>query len=142
MPEIKDKKKLITELNKALAWELRAQAMYAHYSAYVQGLDSIHLQGHFKEEAEESFGHAAKVRDMITQLDGEATTNRDAAPIVHTTNTRKMLQEALKTEQAAAAQYEKIMPLVSGHPVFSHDLPHIMLDELRAVVELETLLAR
>ena len=28
---------LIVALNNALAWELRAIAMYAHYSAYVSG---------------------------------------------------------------------------------------------------------
>ena len=29
---------LISALNKALAWELRAIAMYAHYAAYISGI--------------------------------------------------------------------------------------------------------
>jgi len=33
--EVKDRKGLIAELNKALGWELRAEAMYAHYAAYL-----------------------------------------------------------------------------------------------------------
>jgi bacterioferritin (cytochrome b1) len=137
----KDNKALVAELNKALGWELRAQAMYAHYAAYVKGLESMTLQGHFEEEAKESFGHAAKVRNIIAELGAEATTNRDATPIAHTTSTKRMLEEALKTEKAAAAQYEKILAL-SEHPVHRHDLVHIMMDELRAVVEVETLLGR
>ena len=70
-------KGLIAELNKALGWELRAQAMYAHYAAYVQGLESMTLKGHFEEEAKESFGHAETVRDIISQMGGEAVTTRD-----------------------------------------------------------------
>ena len=38
--------KLVALLNQALGWELRAQAMYAHYAAYVKGLESLTLAGH------------------------------------------------------------------------------------------------
>jgi len=137
----KDNKPLVAELNKALGWELRAQAMYAHYAAYVQGLESMTLKGHFEGEAKESFGHAGKVRDIIAQMGAEATTTRDATPIIHTRSTRKMLEESLKTEKAAAAQYQVVVGLVE-HYVHKHDLLHIMKDEINAVVEVETLLGR
>ena len=84
----------IKELNKALGWELRAQAMYAHYAAYVKGLEMLTLQSHFEEEATESFGHAKKVREVIADLDGEAVTTRDSAAIVHTEDVKTMLEEA------------------------------------------------
>lgn len=137
----KDNKALVAELNRALGWELRAQAMYAHYAAYVQGLESMTLKGHFEEEAKESFGHAEKVRDIISQMGAEAVTTRDATPIVHTKSTKRMLEESLKTEKAAAAQYQKIVDMVDNF-VHKHDLTHIMKDELNAVVEVETLLGR
>ena len=133
---------LIGLLNRALGWELRAQAMYAHYAAYVKGLEALTLEKHFEEEAEESFGHAQKVRDVLATLDAEAVTTRDPAPIVHTEDTRVMLREALKTEQAAAATYEKIVPLVKDDPVFFHALSHVWMDERKAVVEVENLLGR
>lgn len=137
----KNDKALVVELNKALAWELRAQAMYAHYAAYIQGLDSLTLKGHFEEEAKESFGHAEKVRDIISQMGAEAVTTRDPAPIMHTKSTKRMLEESLKTEKAAAAQYEKVCGIVE-HYVHKHDLLHIMKDEMNAVIEVETLLGR
>ncbi len=137
----KDNKPLIAELNKALGWELRAQAMYAHYAAYMQGMDVLTLKSHFEEEAKESFGHAEVVRDIIAQMNAEAITTRDPAPIVHTKSTKKMLEESLKTEKAAAAQYEKIVNMVD-HFVHKHDLMHIMKDEMNAVVEVETQLGR
>jgi len=134
--------KLVQMLNRALGWELRAQAMYAHYAAYVKGLESIALAGHFEEEVTESVGHAKKVRDIIAALGGEAVTARDPAPIVHTEVTRVMLEEGLKTETAAATAYRKILPLVKDHPVFYHSIYHIYKDESAAVIEFETLLGR
>jgi bacterioferritin (cytochrome b1) len=134
--------KLIGLLNKALGWELRAQAMYAHYAAYVKGLESLTLAEHFEEEVTESLGHAKKVRDIIAELGGEAVTTRDGVPIVHTEDVKGMLEEALKTESAAAATYHKIVPMVRTNAVHWHALSHIMMDEMKAVVEMETLLGR
>lgn len=140
--QLNNQQQIISELNKALGWELRAQALYAHYAAYLKGLEMLTLKAHFEEEAAESTGHAAKVRDIIATLGGEAVTTRDSAAIVHTEDYRTMLEEALKTEQAAAAQYKKILPMVESYPPFAHTIIHIMKDEMDAVVEVEALLGR
>jgi len=140
--KIANRGKLIASLNAALGWELRAQAMYAHYAAYLKGLESLTLAGHFEEEATESFGHAKKVRDIIATLDGEAVTTRDPAPIVHTEDVTVMLEEALKTESKAADAYRKIVPMVKDHAVFYHAIFHILKDEMNAVIEVENLLGR
>ncbi len=140
--KIANRAKLIKMLNGALAWELRAQALYAHYAAYLKGLETLTLAEHFEGEVTESVGHAKKVRDMIATLGGEAVSTRDAAPIVHTEDTQVMLEEALKTEAKAAAAYKKIVPMMKSYAPFHHDLFHIMQDEMNAVVEMETLLGR
>ena len=140
--KIANRGKLIASLNQALGLELRAQAMYAHYAAYVKGLESLTLAGHFEEEATESFGHAKKVRDIIATLDGGAVTTRDPAPIVHTEDVTVMLEEALKTESKAADAYRKIVPMVKDHAVFYHAIFHILKDEMNAVIEVENLLGR
>lgn len=140
--KIENQEKAIAALNQALAWELRASAMYAHYAAYVKGLESLTLEELFKEEAEESFGHADKVRNIISDLGSEAVTQRDATPIVHTENVKTMLEEALKTEQKAAAQYGEIVPLVKSYYPHFHTVIHIQKDEMDAVIEFEKLLGR
>jgi len=140
--KIANRAKLITLLNQSLGWELRAQALYAHYAAYVKGLESLTLAEHFEGEVTESLGHAKKVRDIIAALDGQAVTTRDPAPIVHTEDVRVMLEEALKTESKAAAAYQKIVPMVKTHAVFYHSLYHILKDEMNAVIEVETLLGK
>ncbi len=139
---IENRDRVIAALNQALAWELRASALYAHYAAYVKGLEKLTLEALFKEEAQESFSHAEKVRRMIADLGGEAVTERDPTPIVHTEDTRTMLEEGLKTEQKAAAHYGEIAPLLKGYYPHFHDLVHIQKDEMEAVIEFETLLGR
>ena len=47
-------KELIEKLNGGLAWELRAAALYSHYSAYVKGIHRLNLKPFFDEEASES----------------------------------------------------------------------------------------
>ena len=59
---------LIDKLNNALSWELRAINLYAHYSAYVQGIHRLQLAGHFTAEVTESIGHANIVRSAIVKL--------------------------------------------------------------------------
>lgn len=140
--KIENRAKLVRMLNQALGWELRAQALYAHYAAYVKGLESMTLAEHFEEEVTESVGHAKQVRDIIATLGGEAVSTRDAAPIVHTEDTKVMLEEGLKTEQKAAAAYAKILPMLKGHAPSHHTIYHIMKDEMNAVIEMETLLGR
>jgi len=140
--KIANQAKLVKALNQSLGWELRAQALYAHYAAYVKGLESLTLAEHFEEEVAESLGHAKKVREIIAVLGGEAVTTRDAAPIVHTEEVRVMLEEALKTESKAAEAYQKIIPMVRGNAVFYHTISHILKDEMTAVMEVEALLGR
>lgn len=142
MIELKDKKKVVTALNKALGWELRAYAMYAHYAAYVRGLESLTLKSHFEAEAAESIGHAAKVREVIALLGGQAATERDPKEILHTKDHIVMLKEALKTETTAAETYKKILPMVKEHPGHTHTLLHIYIDEINAVEEIKTLLGQ
>ena len=38
--------------------------------------------------------------------------------------------------------YRKIVPLVKDNSIFFHSLSHVMMDEMKAVVEVENLLGR
>ena len=100
---------LLNSLNRALGWELRAIAMYAHYAAYVSGIHRINLATHFNTEVNESITHAATVRSAIVKLGGQATTDRDSTEIVHTSDFNVMLKEAYKTEMTASETYRSIL---------------------------------
>ncbi|MEC8548515.1 MAG: ferritin-like domain-containing protein [Candidatus Thermoplasmatota archaeon] len=133
---------IVTALNEALAWELRAIIMYAHYSAYVTGIHRSHLATHFNNEVTESITHAATVRAAIVKLDGEAITERDPTGIPHTSDYLEMLKEAYKTEEKAGETYGRILPMIQeiGDSELYDALEVIYFDELRSVEELRMML--
>ena len=131
---------LVRRLNDALGWELRAQLMYAHYGAYVKGIYRLHLKPYFEGEATESVAHATAVRDHIVQLGGVARTERDPTEIVHTTDYRIMLQEAMKTETRAASSYQAFLELPGIDPELYDAIEQIYFQEERSVEELKQLM--
>ena len=134
--------KLIKELNNALSWELRAIFMYSHYSAYVQGINRLHLSTHFNQEATESVGHANIVRSAIVKLGGIAITDRNSSEIVHTTDYIEMLKQAYQTEKTASRVYGEILETLKSHndDELYDSIENIYFAELRSVEEVRMLL--
>ncbi|RAH14014.1 MAG: hypothetical protein CMB56_006180 [Methanobacteriota archaeon] len=133
---------LIEKLNNALSWELRAINMYAHYSAYVQGIQRLHLAKHFTAEVTESIGHANIVRSAIVKLGGEATTERNNMPIIHTTDYIEMLKQSYDTEIKASKVYGEILETLKSHDddELYDAVESIYFAELRSVEEVRMLL--
>jgi bacterioferritin len=136
----KNRDELIRRLNDALGWEIRAQLMYAHYAAYVTGIYRLHLKPYFEGEATESVGHAVVIRDEIVNLGGTARTDRDPTDIVHTTDYRVMLDEALKTETRAAATYKQLLDFPGIESELFDAVEQIYFQEERSVLELKQLI--
>lgn len=127
---------LIDLLNDALAREMRAQAMYAHYAAYVKGINRLHLKPYFENEAAESVVHAQTVRNALVRLGGIAVTERHTQVITHSTDYRVMLKEALKTEQESKEAYQGILPLLREDEELYDAIEQILFAEERSVEEL------
>ena len=131
---------LIKLLNGALAWELRAIALYSHYAAYVHGIHRLHLSPHFEAEAAESLGHAKLIRDAIVKLGGVAITRPADVEIVHTDSLEVMLEEALMTEQQAARNYREILGELEPEEELFDTVQQIQFAEERSVDELKKLM--
>ena len=127
---------LIDRLNDALAREMRAQAMYAHFAAYVKGIHRLHLKPYFENEAAESVVHAQTVRNALVRLGGVAVTERHVKPIEHATDYRIMLEEALKTEQESKSAYQEILPMLREDEELYDAIEQILFAEERSVEEL------
>ncbi|MBI4455315.1 MAG: hypothetical protein HY644_05380 [Acidobacteria bacterium] len=140
MKPVKHEKQAIKSLNEALAWEIRAALMYAHYAAYLKGRDRLDFEEHFSKEGEEGMHHAKIVRQIIADLGGKATTTPDPTPIPDVREADKMLAEALKTEEQAEKVYRELLPLFDHPTSWHHDLRHIMMDEEKAQIELKRLM--
>ena len=131
---------MVRRLNAALAWEMRAQTLYSHYAAYVKGIYRLHLKPYFEGEAAESVVHANTVREQIVKLGGAATTDRDPAKIVHTTDYKVMLREAFETEKQAAKGYKEFLGLSGIDSELYDAIEQIYFQEERSIEELSQLL--
>ncbi len=131
---------LIELLNSALAWELRAIALYEHYAAYVRGIHRMHLSPKFASEAAESIGHAQQVRDAIVKLGGVAVRRPADVEIVHTDAMEVMLEEALMTEKQAASLYREILGEIEPEEELFDTIQQIQFAEERSVDELKKLM--
>jgi len=133
---------LIKTLNEALGWELRAANMYAHYAANIRGIHRLQLSTMFTTEANESTMHADIVRKAIVKLGGIPVTERNAHPIIHTTQYDEMLVHSLDTETRAAAVYAAIMLEIDtvGDQEMYDAIEQIYLAELRSLEELRLLM--
>ena len=129
---------IIEKMNLALGWELRAINMYAHYSANVRGIHRLQLSPLFNTEMTESLTHADIVRKAIVQLGGIPVTERNAHPIIHTTNYIETLNYSLETEGKAAEVYAQLLELIEKtHEQDLYDsIEQIYLAELRSLEEL------
>ena len=116
--------------------------MYSHYSAYVQGINRLHLSTHFNQEATESVGHANIVRSAIVKLGGIAITDRNISEIVHTTDYIEMLKQAYQTEKTASEVYGEILETLKNHndDELYDSIENIYFAELRSVEEVRMLL--
>ncbi len=134
---------LIDRLNEALGWELRALNMYAHYAANIQGIHRLQLDPMFNEEASESLAHADVVRRAVVKLGGVPVTERNAHPIVHTTDYKAMLERSLETETKAAEVYAGIIELLEeiGDQEMYDAIEQIYFAELRSLENLRLILA-
>lgn len=131
---------LIDKLNEALAWELRAMNMYAHYASYVTGIYRLHLAPHFQQEAAESMAHASAIRDAIAKLEGVAVTTAADVEIVHTNSYEVMLEESLMTEKKAASTYREILGEIDPDDEMFDVVQQIQFAEQRSVDELMRLM--
>jgi len=130
---------LIKKMNEALAWELRAMNMYAHYGANITGINRLQLSPMFNNEMTESIEHADIVRRGIVQLGGIPVTERDSHPIIHTTDYIEMLNYSLETEIRASEVYSELLPLIEQSDDLYDSIEQIYLAELKSVEEIRLL---
>jgi len=100
-----DKKQLIDALNQDLAGELGAIIQYITYAAKVTGPYRPQLSQFFLTEVTDEQGHAQFLANKIVALGGEPTTV--PRPVPAAKSNREMVEEVLKAERQAAADYTK-----------------------------------
>jgi len=133
---------IIDKMNEALAYELRAINMYAHYAANIKGIHRIQLGQHFDKEVDESMLHSKIVRSAIVKLGGICVTERSSSKIVHTENYKEMLQHSLETEMTASKIYRELLEIIKqlDDTELYDSIENIYFSEVRSVEETRMLI--
>lgn len=135
-----DRESLLMGLNHDLSGEYQAILMYTHYSAKLTGPYRKELRGLFQAEIADEQGHAQFLADKIAALGGNPTTQ--PRPVLDAAEPREMLENALKAEKQAIADYRQRIEQAEafGDIGLKVDLENQIADETRHKEEIERIL--
>src|SRR5918911_1261103 len=94
---------LVDNLNRALSMELAAVIQYMQHSFLVTGQDREVFRSYFRDQSEESHGHARMLGDKIVALGGIPTV--EPAMIRQSTELSEILRQDLAMEREAMEAY-------------------------------------
>lgn len=145
-----DIKKIITQLNKALADEWLAYYQYWIGAKVVQGpMRAIAIQ-ELNEHAQEELDHAVLLTERIIQLGGTpllspkewfTKTNCGYAMPEKGFDVKSILKQNIKGEQCAIKVYQKIIDFTHNKDIITYNLASkILEDEVKHEEDLETIL--
>ena len=133
---------LLQGLNTDLQGEFQAVIMYRLFASMVQGPYRQELRAFFAAEIPEELAHAQLLADKISALGG--TPAAQPAPVTVVSETKQMLEVALKAEVDTIARYvqRRIDAEAAEEYGLVADLDQVIADETKHRDELRQMLAR
>lgn len=119
-------KEVIQCLQKLFQSEMAGIIRYQHYSFMIMGYSRIPIQKWFRDQATESMAHAVEIGEKITSLGGHPTMMPFAVEETNQHSIQALLQEALRHEEDALAQYGQLVRL-AGNDIALEELARSML---------------
>ena len=132
-----DRKNVINILNEALATELVCVLRYKRHYYMATGIHAKSVAAEFLEHANEEQGHADRIAERITQLDGapnfnpEGLLTRSHADYVEGDDLVDMIKENLVAERIAIDSYRDIIQYLGNDDSTSRR----MMEEILAMEE-------
>jgi len=144
-----DRQTVVGILNQALATELVCVLRYKRHYYMASGIHAQAVADEFLEHATEEQGHADRIAERITQLDGEPDFNpaglldRSHSEYVEGRTLNDMLREDLVAERIAIDSYSEIVRyLGNDDPTTRRLMEEILANEEEHADDLKTLLER
>jgi bacterioferritin len=132
-----DRKKVIDVLNQALATEIVCVLRYKRHYFMASGIHANAVAAEFLQHANEEQGHADRIAERITQLDGapdfspEGLATRSHSEYKEGKTLVEMIKEDLVAERIAIESYGEIVRFLGDRDITSRRL----MEELLAVEE-------
>jgi bacterioferritin len=142
-----DRQTVIRILNEALATEIVCVLRYKRHYFMASGIHAKSVAAEFLEHANEEQGHADRIAERITQLDGEpdfspeGLLTRSHADYVEGEDLVDMIKEDLVAERIAIDSYRDIVQYLGGEdPTSRRMMEEILAMEEEHAEDLSTLL--
>lgn len=145
-----DLKKLIEELNNALADEWKAYYQYWYSALVVKGIYSEDVSEVFMKTSKQEFEHATEIANRLIELGevpislfGDLTkkgTCTYPVPPKNLNDVKTFIENAVKSEGCAIEVYNKIVKMTRGKDEVTYQLiSHILAEEVAHEEAFETL---
>lgn len=142
-----DRETVIRLLNEALATELVCVLRYKQHHYAASGIHAQSVAAEFLEHANEEQGHADKLAERITQLNGlpnfnpEGLTSRSHSEYVESPDLIEMIREDLVAERIAVDSYSEIIRYLGDKdPTSRRVMEEILANEEEHAEDLKTLI--
>lgn len=142
-----DRKRVIEILNEALATEIVCVLRYTAHYYLASGINANAIKAEFLEHAKEEQGHANKIAERITQLNGEPNFSpvglhtRSHSEFAQGDSLVQMIQEDLIAERIAIDTYREIVQyLGNDDPSTRAMMESILASEEHHAEDLKTML--
>ncbi|HET7359772.1 MAG TPA: ferritin-like domain-containing protein [Rhodanobacteraceae bacterium] len=142
-----DRKKVIAVLNEALATEIVCVLRYKFHHYMAKGIHAQSVAAEFLEHANEEQGHADRIAERITQLEGTPNFNpaglltRSHSEYVEGDDLVDMIKEDLVAERIAIETYSEIVRFLGNDdPTTRRLMEEILANEEEHAEDMSTLL--
>jgi ferritin-like protein len=140
---------IVVELQISYATEIEIIQEYLANATDLEGARAEPIKELFDEQVQTALGHARRLAKRIKALAGRvprtselSTVPKDLPPPIDTIDVDSALTGAIKSEDAAIAQYERLIRLCDGHDFVTLDLViELLVDERERRQHLVALLA-
>jgi ferritin-like protein len=140
---------IVVELQISYATEIEIIQNCLANATNLEGARAEPIKELFDEQVQTALAHARRLAKRIKALEGRVPrslesprVHKDLAPPVDTANVDSALIGAIKSEDAAIAQYERLIRLCDGHDFVTMDLViELLIDERERRQRIVTLLA-
>ena len=120
---------IVVELQISYATEIETIQTYLANATDLEGARAEAIKELFDEQVQTALGHARRLAKRINALAGRVPrslellrVNKDLPPPIDTSDVDSALIDAIKSEDAAITQYERIIRLCDGHDFVTLDL--------------------
>ncbi len=142
-----DRNVVLKLLNEALATEIVCTLRYRYHYNMASGIHATSVAAEFLEHANEEQGHADRIAERITQLDGkpnwspEGILSRSHSEYVEGDSLVEMIEEDLVAERIAIDSYREIVQyLGNDDPTTRRMMEDILANEEEHAEDLKTML--